>query len=330
MPQVGHRMQLAQVEGFLEVARQSNLSRAAEALFITQPALTARLRALEAEVGSPLFGRGRRGMTLTDAGRTFLPYAERAVRALRDGTSAIERLPLAEELVLGAAPAISTYVLPDLLVRFEAANPQVRLSVRTGHSEQILEMAVRGDIEVGLVRELHHPALETLHLYDDELVLVVEPRHPIARQRRVSLERVRDARLIPVRPDVVVLRPDERAVPPGRPAAAGRARARPHRRSEADGPAGLGRCAASRRPRLRTSCATGACAGSSSSAPPRIERPDRRAAPPRRRGPTPAAVDFWATLRVFDAEASREDDSMAGRAGRIARHVDTSTVMERR
>src|SRR5919107_1369696 len=166
-------MQLAQIEGFLEAARRSNLSRAAEALFITQPALTARLRALESEVGSPLFRRGRRGMALTDAGRAFLPYAERAVRALRDGASAIERLPAAEELVLGAAPAISTYVLPHLLVRFEAAHPDVRLSVRTGHSEQVLELAVRGDVDVALVRELHHPDLETLFLYDDELVLVV-------------------------------------------------------------------------------------------------------------------------------------------------------------
>ena len=189
-------MQLAQVEGFLEVARRSNLSRAAEALFITQPALTARLRALEEEVGSPLFRRGRRGMALTDAGRAFLPYAERAVRALQDGASAIERLPATDELVLGAAPAISTYVLPGLLVRYEAANPAVRLSVRTGHSEEILGMTVRGDIEVGLVRELHHPALETLPLYDDELVLVVEPRHPLGHQRRVTIDRLRDARLI--------------------------------------------------------------------------------------------------------------------------------------
>ncbi len=150
-------MQLAQVEGFLEVARRQNLSRAAEALFITQPALTARLRALEVEVGSALFRRGRRGMTLTEAGRAFLPYAERAVRALRDGTSAIERLPAAQELVLGAAPAISTYVLPQLLVRFEAAHPDVRLNVRTGHSEQMLELGVRGHLNLALVRELHHP-----------------------------------------------------------------------------------------------------------------------------------------------------------------------------
>jgi DNA-binding transcriptional LysR family regulator len=189
-------MQLAQVEGFLEVARRANLSRAAEALFITQPALTARLRTLEAEIGSPLFRRGRRGMVLTDAGRAFLPYAERAVRALQDGTSAIERLPMTDELVLGAAPAISTYVLPQLLVRFEAEHPAVRLSVRTGHSEEILEMVARGDVQIGLARELHHPSLETMSLYEDELILVVEPGHALARNRRVTLERVRDARLI--------------------------------------------------------------------------------------------------------------------------------------
>ena len=189
-------MQLAQVEGFLEVARRANLSRAAETLYITQPALTARLRSLEAEVGSPLFRRGRRGMVLTDAGRVFLPYAERALRALQEGASAIERLPLTDELVLGAAPAISTYVLPRLLVRFESEHPAVRLSVRTGHSEEILDMVVRGDVQVGLARELHHPSLETLALYEDELVLVVEPGHPLARSRRVTLDRVRDARLI--------------------------------------------------------------------------------------------------------------------------------------
>jgi DNA-binding transcriptional LysR family regulator len=135
-------------------------------------------------------------MALTEAGRAFLPYAERAVRSLRDGASAVERLPAAEALVLGAAPAISTYVLPHLLLRFEAAHPDVRLSVRTGHSEQLLELAIRGDVDVALVRELHHPELETLFLYDDELVLVVEPRHPLARTHRVTIDRLRDARLI--------------------------------------------------------------------------------------------------------------------------------------
>lgn len=189
-------MQLAQVEGFVEVAHRANLSRAAEALFITQPALTARLRSLEAELGTTLFQRGRRGMALTAAGRAFLPYAERALISLRDGAGLIGHMPLADALVLGAAPAISTYVLPVILVRFEAARPGVRLVVRTGHSEEIVDLAVRGDIDIGLVRDLHHPALESRPLYEDELVLVVEPGHPLARHRRISIDWVRDARLI--------------------------------------------------------------------------------------------------------------------------------------
>jgi DNA-binding transcriptional LysR family regulator len=189
-------MQLAQVEGFVEVARRGNVSRAAETLFITQPALSARLRALEVEVGTALFRRGRRGMGLTDAGRAFLPHAERALRALRDGTAIVGQAPVGEALVLGAAPAISTYTLPNLLVRFVADRPDARLIVRTGHSEEIVEQVVRGDLDVGLTRALHHPELELLTILEDELVLVVEPGHALARRRRIGPTQLGDARLI--------------------------------------------------------------------------------------------------------------------------------------
>jgi DNA-binding transcriptional LysR family regulator len=189
-------MQLAQVEGFVEVAHRGNLSRAAETLYITQPALTARLRALEAEVATPLFRRGRRGMTLTDAGRAFLPHAERALRAIRDGAAIVGQLPIAEALVLGAAPAISTYTLPTLLVRFVAEWPEARLIVRTGHSEEILDQVVRGDLDVGLIRSLHHPELESRTILEDELVLVADPGHPLARRRRIAPDQIGEARLI--------------------------------------------------------------------------------------------------------------------------------------
>ena len=112
-------MLTTQVEAFLEIAHQGNLSRAAEALHVSQPALTARLQALETELGQALFVRGRRGMTLTDVCRAFRPYAERAVMALDEGATLVRDLGAggAGELVLGAAPAVSAYVLPGLLVR---------------------------------------------------------------------------------------------------------------------------------------------------------------------------------------------------------------------
>jgi DNA-binding transcriptional LysR family regulator len=191
-------VQIAQIEGFLEVARHGTVSAAATTLYVTQPALTARIQALERELGTPLFVRGRRGMELTDAGRAFLPYAERAVEALRDGRDLVGELARggAGELVIGAAPAISTYVLPALLVRFADRHPNVRLSVRTGHSEEIVELAVRNEIGVGLIRAIRHPLLDEMPLYDDELVLVVEPGHPFARSAKIALERVAEARLI--------------------------------------------------------------------------------------------------------------------------------------
>jgi DNA-binding transcriptional LysR family regulator len=191
-------MLLAQVEGFVETARRRNLSRAAEVLHVTQPALTARLQALEAELGVTLFIRGRRGMSLTDAGRAFLPYAERALLALDDGAGHLADLGRGGtgELVLGAAPAISTYVLPSLLVRFTDRYPRVRLSVRTGHSEEILEMALRREIDLGLVRELRHPEIESRLIYEDQLLLVVNADHPFAGRASIGLDEIATVRLI--------------------------------------------------------------------------------------------------------------------------------------
>src|SRR5881398_1205235 len=184
-------MLLAQVEGFLEVARRGNVSRAAEAMFVTQPTLTARLHALERELGEPLFARTRRGMKLTDAGRAFLPYAERAMRAVRDGRQALAdpRSASAGRLVLGAAPAGSTYVLPALLQRFAGACPRVEVAVRTGHSEDVLQMLLREEVQLAMVRALRHPDIESIPLYEEALVLVVPPGHSFAERSNVELLR---------------------------------------------------------------------------------------------------------------------------------------------
>src|SRR4029078_5207953 len=113
-------MLFGQVQGFIEVARTGNVSRAAEALYVTQPALTARIQALEKELGEILFRRTGRGVRLTDAGRVFLPNAERAVQAIDDGRQALTDLRSASagRLALGAAPAVRTYVVPPVVEAF--------------------------------------------------------------------------------------------------------------------------------------------------------------------------------------------------------------------
>lgn len=175
-------MLLSQVEAFLTIAERRSVSAASAALYVTQPALTTRIKKLERELGVDLFTRTPRGMRLTAEGRAFRPHAQRALQELAAGRELLRELREGRvgELLVGAAPAISTYVLPLVLRRFQAEFPNVHLIVRTGHSEEVLELVLREQVQIGLVRELPHPAVESVPLYEDEIVLVVHPGHRFA------------------------------------------------------------------------------------------------------------------------------------------------------
>ena len=191
-------MLLNQIAAFVETAERQSVSRAAEALFISQPALTARIKALETDLGAQLFVRTPRGMRLTDAGSAFLPYAVRALETLTDGRMQVNALERggAGRLVIGAAPAVSTYVLPPLLKRFSEGYPRISVSVRTGHSEEILELVLREQATLGLVRALQHPDILSTPLYEDRLVLVVDRTHPFAKAGRIRMKDLADEQLV--------------------------------------------------------------------------------------------------------------------------------------
>src|SRR5918995_5055282 len=191
-------MRLEQLQAFIEVAQRRSVSRAAEALFVTQPTLTARVKGLEQELGSRLFIRSGRGMRLSDAGRAFLPYADRSLAAAAAGRRLLSELARGEsgQLALGAAPAVSTYVLPRILTRFRRTHPKVQLAVRTGHSEEILDLVLQEQVQVGLGRALRHPQLEAIPLYDDELVLVVDPKHAFAEEQEIGPDELVEVQLI--------------------------------------------------------------------------------------------------------------------------------------
>lgn len=191
-------MLLSQLEGFVEIARRGSVSRAAEALFVTQPALTARLKSLESQVGAQLFVRTGRGVRLSEAGHAFLPYAQRALEAVSEGHRLVGEVARggAGELALGAAPAVSTYVLPAILERFHLEHPNVRLAVRTGHSEEVLDLVLHEQVQIGLVRALRHPEIESVPLYEDELVLVANPAHRFAAAGEIAVEEMSEEQLI--------------------------------------------------------------------------------------------------------------------------------------
>lgn len=187
-----------QVECFLVVAKLGSMSRAAEEMFLTQPSLTARIAALEKEVGAQLFVRTKQGMRLTEAGREFLPYAERCVSSIESGKQHLKEIQEGIEghLKLGALPRVSTYTLPTLLEEFARAHPRILVSVSTGHSKDILDMVLTEEVQIGIARAMNHPDIENTPLYEEELVLTVNPQHRFVQCDTVTLSDLIDEQLI--------------------------------------------------------------------------------------------------------------------------------------
>lgn len=191
-------VEIGQVEAFLAVGTFGGFRRAAEALRVTQPAVSARIKALEDSLGVSLFERGRGGLALSPAGRALRPHAEQLLQAVALARQAVHNLRPASAgaLQIAAALSICTYLLPDVLKRFQAAHPKVLITVRSGHSKEVLEMVLRGEAEIGLARSLQHPAVETVSLRDDPLILVGRSASWPTGARRVRLEQVADQPLI--------------------------------------------------------------------------------------------------------------------------------------
>ena len=191
-------MEIDQIETFLAVATYGGFHRAAKALHVSQPAVSARIRMLEDSLGAALFVRTKTHVTLSPAGKALRPHAESLLRALSLARQAVhEQQPIASGILsISAGLSISTYLLPDILKKYHSTNPKVMVNVRSGNSVQVLKMVVDGEVDLGLARSLHHPEVETESLRDDPLLLVGHPRHPATRKIKINLETAESLPLI--------------------------------------------------------------------------------------------------------------------------------------
>ena len=176
-------MEFPQLEAFLEAASRGSFRRAADALYLSQPSVSARIQTLEGEVGVALFHRTARGVRLTEMGQVFLPFAQRSMETLRRGREVLESVRQTSAGILNMATArvIGTYVLPGILQKFQHLYPETNLHIKVGGSLDVLQMVVDEEVQLGLARFMEHPDVDALHLYDEEAVLVVHPDHPFAK-----------------------------------------------------------------------------------------------------------------------------------------------------
>ncbi len=180
---------VAYLQLFVATARTGNLTRAANEVSITQSTATRWLQAVERLAGGSLFERAAGGVRLTTLGSTFLPFAERSVRAVEDGFAHLRdvRSGRAGTLRLGCSEVTSTYFLPRVLLRFRQEHPTIDLRVRTGPILEIADAVLEGELEIAFVPSAEDARFEALLLEADEHVFVVAAADPFAQQAPTHL-----------------------------------------------------------------------------------------------------------------------------------------------
>ena len=191
---------LRQFEVFLAVAKAGSFRAAAEAMHLSQPALSQHVAEMERELGTRLFDRLGRKVALTEAGRVLEDHAHRLFASLASAREAVADLSGLKRgsLVLGASTTPGIYVLPGIIAVFQEKYPGVALSLRIANSALIEEQIRRNELDLGVVGG--HP----LRLGEecvaagllDELVLIVPPSHPWARRREIQPSLLEAERLL--------------------------------------------------------------------------------------------------------------------------------------
>ncbi|APU15101.1 transcriptional regulator [Actinoalloteichus sp. GBA129-24] len=179
------------------VAETSSFTRAAQRCLVVQSALSHQIARLERELGARLFDRTSRRVRLTQAGEAFLPAARRcldaAERAAADVASAVGEIR--GRLAVGVIPTVAAVDIPAALRAFHQRYPQVRIGLRVGPSEQLIDQVKEGTLELaflGLPVTTRPAGVEARRLAEDRLVAVVAPGHRLAGQAEVDLARLAD------------------------------------------------------------------------------------------------------------------------------------------
>jgi DNA-binding transcriptional LysR family regulator len=174
---------------FHAVAKHRSFTRAAETLFMTQPAVTFQIKQLEEQFNARLLERGHGPISLTDAGRVVFEYAERILAMSSELEARMKDLAgqVAGTLLIGASMTIADYLLPQVLGQFKARFPSVVPRLRVANSETVQNQVAEHSLDIGFIEgESLLPSLLTEVCCEDELQLVCAPSHPLARQQAVT------------------------------------------------------------------------------------------------------------------------------------------------
>lgn len=174
---------------FYTVAKQLSFTKAAELLFMTQPAVTFQVKQLEEHFNTRLFERSHSKISLTPAGELVLDYAERILNLTAEMETRMGEMTgqVSGVLMLGASTTIAEYMLPRKLGEFMAKYPQVQARLTVANSDNIELKVADHTLDVGLIEApSHHPQLKSTVCCEDELVMICTPQHHLAKLPEIA------------------------------------------------------------------------------------------------------------------------------------------------
>ena len=186
-------MDFDQIETFLEVARLSSFSRAAERRFRTQPAISSQIRVLEEEVGAKLLDRSGGKVAVTGPGKVFQKYAEDTLeqrRVMLVALAEMHRVPRGE-IVVSANEGTCLHILPEVFAEFKRQYPKVGVGVKRLEHNKILEAIIDNSCDFGIVSmPVPDKRLTVVPIHRDELIVITPPDHPLAAQKKATVAEV--------------------------------------------------------------------------------------------------------------------------------------------
>lgn len=183
-------MDFEQLRAFYTVAQTKNFTKAAEILHLVQSTVTMRIKHLEERIGKPLFIRDKRNVEITQAGLSLLPYAERILKLAQEGISEVAFLqPYEDLLTIGSLMSVWTHTLEPILKEYHYRYPNIAVKTKTGHSSDVIQYLLDNIIQIGIVYiPPSLPNFEVIPCFEDEIVLVGPPDHPITREGAVTVK----------------------------------------------------------------------------------------------------------------------------------------------
>ena len=203
------RIKLRHLSCFLEVARLNSVVNAAQALHISQPAVSKTIQELEQLLGGSLFDRSKRKLFLTPFGEVFHHYASTGLSALRQGLDVARGTHEASVIRVGALPTVSARILPGAVEAFTASGPSAHTRIITGPNDYLLTLLRTGDVDFVIGRMAEPDAMAGLsfeHLYSERVAMVVRPGHPLLNEARFNLTMIERYQTLMPTPKSVIRR----------------------------------------------------------------------------------------------------------------------------